>query len=56
MYPINGARVEGGVTGNPTAVRGGLRRNAANNGFEISMVFGSTSALHLQVTQIYRTA
>ncbi len=56
IYPINGARVEGGITGNPSAVRGGLKKNAANNGYEIALVFGSASAIVMQVTVIYRTA
>jgi len=55
MYTGTG-RVEGSTTGSPTAVRVGMRRNAANNGFEINMVFGSTSALHMLCSITYRTS
>lgn len=56
MYPISGARVETNMTGNPSAIRGGIRRNSGNSAFEIALTFGSVSALQLQVTVIYRTA
>lgn len=56
MYPINGARVEANQTANPSAIRGGIRRNSGNTAFEILVIFGSTSALQLTVTVIYRTA
>lgn len=56
MYPINGARVEGTQTANPSAIRGGIRRNSGDTAFEINLIFGSTSALQLQVTVSYRTA
>lgn len=56
MYPICGARVEANQTANPSAIRGGIRRNSGNSAFEILLIFGSTSALQLQVTVIYFTA
>lgn len=56
MYPISGARVEANQTANPSAIRGGIRRNSGNSAFEILLIFGSTSALQLQVTVIYFTA
>jgi hypothetical protein len=56
MYAINGGRAEGNMTGNPTAVRGGLRQNASNNGYEIALIFGSTSTTHVEFTIIYRTS
>ncbi len=55
MYPLVGGRMENNMTANPSAVRGGLRRNAANDGFEVLMIFGSTSAAHAQFTITYRT-
>jgi len=56
MYPICGARVEANQTSNPSAIRGGIRRNSGDSAFEILVIFGSTSALQLQVTVIYFTA
>jgi len=56
MYPITGARVEANQTANPSAIRGGIRRNSGDSAFEILLIFGSTSALQLQVTVIYFTA
>lgn len=56
MYPISGGRVEANQTANPSAIRGGIRRNAGDSAFEILLIFGSTSALQLQVTVIYFTA
>lgn len=56
MYPISGARVEANQTANPSAIRGGIRRNSGDSAFEILVIFGSTSALQLQVTVIYFTA
>jgi len=56
MYPINGARVEATQTANPSAIRGGIRRNSGDTAFEILLIFGSVSALQLQVTVSYRTA
>lgn len=53
-YPISGARVEANMTGNPSAIRGGLRQNASNTGWEIALIFGSVSAAQIQVTISYR--
>lgn len=56
MYPICGGRAEANQTANPSAVRGGIRRNAGNTAFEILTIFGSVNALQLQMTIIYATA
>ena len=56
MYPISGARVEANQTANPSAIRGGIRRNSGDSAFEILLIFGSSNALQLQVTVIYFTA
>lgn len=53
MYPICGARVEANQTGNPSAIRGGIRRNSTNNGYEIALIFGSVSALNAAFTIVY---
>lgn len=55
MYPINGGRVEANMTGNPSAIRGGLRKNSSNNGYEVALIFGSVSAAQCQFTISYRT-
>lgn len=55
IFPISGARVEANMTANPSAVRGGLRRNAANDGYEVLLIFGSVSAAHASFTLSYRT-
>lgn len=55
IFPISGARVEANMTANPSAVRGGLRRNAANDGYEVLLIFGSVSAAHVSFTLSYRT-
>jgi hypothetical protein len=55
IFPISGARIEANMTANPSAVRGGLRRNAANDGYEIALIFGSVSAAHASFTLTYRT-
>lgn len=56
MYPISGGRVETNMTGNPSAIRGGIRRNAGDTAFEIALIFGSVAALHIQVRVKYRSA
>lgn len=56
MYPICGGRVEANQTANPSAIRGGIRRNSGDTAFEILTIFGSVNALHLQMTIIYPTA
>lgn len=55
IFPVNGARVESNQTANPSAVRGGLRRNSTNDGYEVLLIFGSVSATHTSFTLTYRT-
>lgn len=49
-------RFEGTLTTTPTAVRVALKKNAANNGYEIIAKAGSTSVKHVSVHVRYRVS